>query len=286
MDFVLWKPAKEGEPSWESPWGAGRPGWHIECSVMAKKYLGETIDIHGGGEDLIFPHHENEIAQSECACGKPFAKYWLHMAMLNVDNTKMSKSLGNFFTLREVAEKYGYNIVRFFLLTAHYRSPINFSDELIRAAGNALERIKNCARSLNECDGGGEVDHAFVEGTEQFTAQFEAAMDDDFNTANAITAIFELVKYINRGLNAETSKETAGALYTKLQTLTDIMGVLLVEPEGTENDEDAEIEDLIERRQQARKDKDFTTADSIRDELVARGIVIKDTPEGVKWHRK
>ena len=284
MDFVLWKPKKEGEPSWPSPWGDGRPGWHIECSVMSKKYLGETIDIHAGGEDLIFPHHENEIAQSEGASGKPFSHYWMHNAFLNIDNRKMSKSLGNFFTVREISEKYDLQVLRFFMLSAHYRSPLNFSADLMAAAKNGLDRIVNCASSLADYIGkSSEVSSSgFNDEIDAFRVKFEKAMDDDMNSADAISAVFELVKYANTKMMDDCSVEEAFAMKTLLEKLCDVLGInTSVQTE----DLDAEVEELIAKRQQARKDKDFVKADEIRDKLTAMGIILEDTREGIKWKR-
>ena len=288
LDFVLWKPKKEGEPAWESPWSDGRPGWHIECSVMSKKYLGEEIDIHAGGEDLIFPHHENEIAQSEAANGKTFAKYWMHNAFLNIDNHKMSKSLGNFRTVREISEQYDLQILRFFMLSAHYRSPLNFSAELMEASRNGLERIVNAAENLKYLSGNAkaenmtEAEKMAFEKTEDYVKAFETAMEDDFNTADAIAAIFDLVKYCNTTTDENSSKEYTEKLYAVLEKLTDVMG-LIVNKKQEILDED--IEALIEERQAARKAKDFARADQIRDELADRGIILEDTREGVKWKR-
>ncbi len=288
LDFVLWKPKKEGEPAWESPWSDGRPGWHIECSVMSKKYLGEEIDIHAGGEDLIFPHHENEIAQSEAANGKTFAKYWMHNAFLNIDNHKMSKSLGNFRTVREISEQYDLQILRFFMLSAHYRSPLNFSAELMEASRNGLERIVNAAENLKFLSGNAktedmtEKEKTDLEKTEDFVKDFEAAMDDDFNTADAIASIFDLVKYCNTTADGNSSREYTEKLLSVLQKLTDVMG-LIVNKKEVILDED--IEALIEERQAARKAKDFARADQIRDELAGKGIILEDTREGVKWKR-
>ena len=288
LDFVLWKPKKEGEPAWESPWSDGRPGWHIECSVMSKKYLGEEIDIHAGGEDLIFPHHENEIAQSEAANGKTFAKYWMHNAFLNIDNHKMSKSLGNFRTVREISEQYDLQILRFFMLSAHYRSPLNFSAELMEASRNGLERIVNAAENLKFLSGNAktedmtEKEKTDLEKTEDFVKAFEAAMDDDFNTADAIASIFDLVKYCNTTADGNSSREYTEKLLSVLQKLTDVMG-LIVNKKEESLDED--IEALIEERQAARKAKDFARADQIRDELAGKGIILEDTREGVKWKR-
>lgn len=288
LDFVLWKPKKDGEPYWESPWCDGRPGWHIECSVMSKKYLGEEIDIHAGGEDLVFPHHENEIAQSEAANGKTFSRYWMHNAFLNIDNKKMSKSLGNFFTVRDISEKYDLQVLRFFMLSAHYRSQLNFSADLMEAAKNGLERILTCADSLRY-----QMEHAqqshiseeeekICEQAKAYIAKFDEAMDDDFNTADAISAIFELVKYINTESAKQLSKACLENLYEELKLLCDICG-LIIEKQEELLDED--IEKLIAERQAARKEKNFTRADEIRNELLEKGIVLEDTREGVKWKR-
>ena len=288
LDFVLWKPKKEGEPAWESPWSDGRPGWHIECSVMSKKYLGEEIDIHAGGEDLIFPHHENEIAQSEAANGKTFAKYWMHNAFLNIDNHKMSKSLGNFRTVREISEQYDLQILRFFMLSAHYRSPLNFSAELMEASRNGLERIVNAAENLKFLSGNAktedmtEKEKTDLEKTEDFVKAFEAAMDDDFNTADAIASIFDLVKYCNTTADGNSSREYTEKLLSVLQKLADVMGLIVNKKEEIL---DEDIEALIEERQAARKAKDFARADQIRDELAGKGIILEDTREGVKWKR-
>ena len=288
LDFVLWKPKKEGEPSWPSPWCDGRPGWHIECSVMSKKYLGEEIDIHAGGEDLIFPHHENEIAQSECCNGKIFARYWMHNGFLNIDNRKMSKSLGNFRTVRQIGEQYDLQVLRFFMLNAHYRSPLNFSADLMEAAKNSLERILEAAGKLSDRKDNAAVENiteeelALLKEAEGFVTKFEAAMDDDFNTADALAAIFELVKFANTNVNENSSKEFAAGLYEELFKLSD---VLVLKIEKKEEILDKEIEDLIQERQAARKAKDFKRADEIRDELLKKGIILKDTREGVKWQR-
>ena len=286
MDFVLWKPKKDGEPAWASPWGEGRPGWHIECSVMSKKYLGEQIDIHAGGEDLIFPHHENEIAQSEAANGKEFAKYWLHNGFLNIDNVKMSKSLGNFFTVREISEKYDLQVLRFFMLSAHYRSPLNFSADLMAASKNGLDRILTAVKRLDEMQGTdaamNDAEKAIMAQVEEYVKKFEAAMEDDFNTADAVSAIFELVKYANINVTGECSKELVAAAGATIKKLCDVLGII------TEQEEellDADIEKLIEERQTARKEKNFARADEIRDLLAAQGILLKDTREGVKWSR-
>ena len=288
LDFVLWKPKKEGEPSWPSPWCDGRPGWDIECSVMSKKYLGEEIDIHAGGEDLIFPHHENEIAQSECCNGKIFARYWMHNGFLNIDNRKMSKSLGNFRTVRQIGEQYDLQVLRFFMLNAHYRSPLNFSADLMEAAKNSLERILEAAGKLSDRKDNAAVENiteeelALLKEAEGFVTKFEAAMDDDFNTADALAAIFELVKFANTNVNENSSKEFAAGLYEELFKLSDVLGLKI---EKKEEILDKEIEDLIQERQAARKAKDFKRADEIRDELLKKGIILKDTREGVKWQR-
>ena len=288
LDFVLWKPKKEGEPSWPSPWGDGRPGWHIECSVMSKKYLGEQIDIHAGGEDLVFPHHENEIAQSEAANGKEFAKYWMHNAFLNIDNKKMSKSLGNFRTVREISEQYDLQVLRFFMLSAHYRSPLNFSADLMEASKNGLERIVNAADNLKflmknaKAENMTEAEKELAAKTDAFVADFERAMDDDFNTADAVAAIFDLVKFINSNTDAESSTEYLNELFTLLVKLTDVLGLIVDKKEEILAED---IEKLIEERQAARKAKDFARADAIRDELLAKGIILKDTREGVQWKK-
>lgn len=286
LDFVLWKPKKEGEPSWPSPWGEGRPGWHIECSVMSKKYLGEQIDIHAGGEDLIFPHHENEIAQSEACNGKEFARYWLHNGFLNINNVKMSKSLGNFFTVREISEKYDLQVLRFFMLSAHYRSPLNFSAELMAASKNGLERILTAVQRLKEMSGQDRAltadEEKLLEQLNALVKKFESAMDDDFNTADAISAIFELVKLANVNISGESSKE---ALSRFIETLEKLCGVLGIITEKKQELLDSDIEALITERQEARKAKDFARADAIRNKLLEKGIILEDTREGVKWKR-
>ncbi|RHV08149.1 cysteine--tRNA ligase [Firmicutes bacterium OM07-11] len=288
LDFVLWKPKKEGEPAWESPWSEGRPGWHIECSEMSKKYLGEQIDIHAGGEDLVFPHHENEIAQSEAANGKEFAKYWLHNAFLNIDNRKMSKSLGNFFTVREISEKYDLQVLRFFMLSAHYRSPLNFSSDLMEAAKSGLDRIITATDNLKfladnaKTETLTDIEDDALTKTQSYVAAFEKAMDDDFNTADAIAAIFDLVKYANTTANGDSSKAYVSALYELIVKLADVLGVVV---EKKEELLDADIEALIQERQAARKERNFGRADEIRDELLAKGIILEDTREGVKWKR-
>lgn len=283
LDFVLWKPKKEGEPSWPSPWGDGRPGWHLECSVMSKKYIGDVIDIHAGGEDLIFPHHENEIAQSEAANGTEFARYWMHNGFLKINNEKMSKSLGNFFTVREIAEEYPLQVIRFFMLSAHYRSPLNFSAELVEASKNGLERILTAVDRLKSINGtDGEVDKAAADEMDAFVKKYEDAMDDDLNTADAISVIFELVKYANVNVTEESSKATVELVLNTIEKLCDILGIIT---EKKEEILDSDIEALIEERQAARKSKNFARADEIRDQLSSMGIILEDTREGVKWKR-
>ena len=288
LDFVLWKPKKEGEPAWESPWSEGRPGWHIECSEMSKKYLGEQIDIHAGGEDLIFPHHENEIAQSEAANGKEFAKYWMHNGFLNIDNRKMSKSLGNFFTVREISEKYDLQVLRFFMLSAHYRSPLNFSADLMESARTSLERILTAADNLRFLSKNAEEcriteeEKALLDKADEYVQGFERAMDDDFNTADAVASVFELVKFVNTTADGNRSKEYLDTLYNILFKLTDVLGIIIDKKEEMLDDE---IEAMIEKRQAARKERNFALADQIRDELLAKGIILEDTREGVKWKK-
>ncbi len=295
LDFVLWKPKKEGEPYWESPWCKGRPGWHIECSVMSKKYLGDEIDIHAGGEDLIFPHHENEIAQSEAANDKVFAKYWMHNAFLNIDNRKMSKSDGNFFTVRDIGEKYDLQVLRFFILSAHYRSPLNFSADLMKAAENGYDLIVTSVANLNYLLQTNESDApdssetqmtqqetAAAEEAKRFVVKFEEAMEDDFNTADAISAIFELVKFTNTNVTEQSSKAFIKTLKDEILMLSDLCG-LIVEKEAEILDD--EVEALILERQEARKEKNFARADEIRGLLLEQGIILEDTREGVKWKR-
>ncbi len=288
LDFVLWKPKKEGEPFWKSPWCDGRPGWHIECSVMSKKYLGEEIDIHAGGEDLVFPHHENEIAQSECCNGVPFAKYWMHNAFLNIDNRKMSKSLGNFRTVREIGEQYDLQVLRFFMLNAHYRSPLNFSADLMESSKNALERITEAAARLRDRQAAATVQEAtedekkLMQEEAAFVTKFEESMDDDFNTADALAAVFELVKFANTNVQEGSSKEFTGHTLEVMTKLCDVLGLTL---EKKEEILDEEIENLIAERQASRKAKDFARADEIRGLLLDKGIELKDTREGVKWKR-
>jgi len=283
----LWKKQKPGEPAWESPWGLGRPGWHIECSAMANKYLGETIDIHSGGQDLIFPHHENEIAQSECANCKPFARYWMHNGYINVDNKKMSKSLGNFFTVRDVLKEFDGEVIRFFMLSAHYRSPINFSKDLIEQAKTGLERLYTCINNLEflkQNSPNGELNDKVKEMTDKYKNSFCEAMDDDLNTGLAIAALFDLVRDINTTFTSTSvqSIEDIDACINILKELGSVLGIL----QNTDTDSiDDEIEELIAKRQEARKNKNFALADEIRDTLKAQGIVLEDTPNGVKWKR-
>ncbi len=288
LDFVLWKPRKEGEPSWPSPWCDGRPGWHIECSVMSKRYLGDTIDIHAGGEDLIFPHHENEIAQSEAANGVPFAHYWMHNGFLNIDNRKMSKSLGNFLLVREILKRYNADVLRFFMLSAQYRSPLNYSEDLMESAKSGLERIRTAGDRLkdliakaNQMEMSEEEDE-LLDTTKEYVNEFEEAMDDDFNTADAIAAIFDLVKFANTKLDEESSGGILMAVFEKIEKL---MGVLGLEFTVVRDEIDPQIQELIDKRQQARKEKNFALADQIRDELLSQGIELLDTREGVKWKR-
>ncbi|MDD3307228.1 MAG: cysteine--tRNA ligase [Acetobacterium sp.] len=288
LDFALWKKKKDGEPYWESPWGQGRPGWHIECSAMSKKYLGETIDIHGGGQDLIFPHHENEIAQSEGCCGKPFANYWVHNGYINIDNEKMSKSKGNFFTVRDIAKSFDLEAVRMFLLMAHYRSPVNFSEPLLQQAASALERLYTAKFQMEflldnaDADAVTEKEQGWIDSLVNYKNDFIAAMDDDINTADAIAVIFELVRDLNTNLDANASKPAIVAGQNIFAELTGVLGLAVKEKE---TNLDETVEDLIEQRQAARKAKDFKRADEIRDELLAKGIVLEDTREGVKWKK-
>ena len=288
MDFVLWKPKKEGEPSWPSPWSDGRPGWHIECSEMSKKYLGDQIDIHAGGEDLVFPHHENEIAQSEAANGKEFSRYWMHNAFLNIDNKKMSKSAGNFFTVREISEQFDLQVLRFFMLSSHYRSPLNFSRDLMESAKSSLERIKNAAYHLEQLEAIAEErelneeEKKAIAEVESLNDKFNNAMEDDFNTADAISAIFEIVKLANTTASKDSAKEFIQILLEKIVVLCDILGV---EVKHVEELLDEDIERLIEERQAARKNRDFARADEIRDELLEKGIILEDSREGVRWKR-
>lgn len=286
MDFAVWKSVKPGEPSWDSPWGKGRPGWHIECSAMARHHLGNTIDIHCGGQDLIFPHHENEIAQSECCNGVPFAHYWMHNGYINVDNHKMSKSLNNFFTVRDVANLYGYEPIRFLMVSSHYRSPINYSTEVIEQCKAALERLYNCRDNLtfardNAPAGLQEGDEEMIAGFDQYRQRFVQAMDDDLNTADGISVLFDLAREINTNLiPAAKSREVYDAALSLYNELADVLGLLYQRKDQSLN---AEIEALIEQRTQARAAKDWATADRIRDELKARHVVLEDTPQGIKW---
>ncbi len=286
LDFVLWKPKKEGEPSWPSPWGDGRPGWHIECSEMSKKYLGEQIDIHAGGEDLIFPHHENEIAQSEACNDKEFAHYWMHNGFLNIDNVKMSKSLGNFFTVREIGEKYDLQVLRFFMLSAHYRSPLNFSADLMAAAKNSLERILTAVDRLRNLKGQerpvNDEENARLAALDALCQKFDKAMDDDFNTADAVAAIFEMVKLANIDAQAESAQDFIQKILNTIVEYCDILGIIT---DKKEEMLDEDIEALIQERQAARKAKNFARADEIRQMLLEKGIILEDTREGVKWKR-
>lgn len=289
MDFAVWKAAKPGEPAWDSPWGKGRPGWHIECSAMNWRYLGDTIDIHCGGQDLIFPHHENEIAQSECFTGKPFAHYWMHNGYINVDNVKMSKSLGNFFTVRDVAEKYGYEPIRYLLISAQYRSPINYSTDIIEQCIAALNRLYTCRDSLdfelkNAADAEHDGDKAIIDGFDKYREQFISAMDDDLNTADAIASIFELVRDINTNVVGKTpSKALVEGAIAMFDELTGVLGLVYNRKSETL---DSDVEALIEARTNARKEKNWAEADRIRDQLKKMGIVLEDTAQGVKWHRE
>ena len=286
-DFVLWKPKKEGEPAWESPWGEGRPGWHIECSVMAKKYLGEEIDIHAGGEDLVFPHHENEVAQSECCNEKQFAKYWLHNGFINVDNEKMSKSKGNFFTVRDISKSIPYDVIRFFILCGHYRAPINFSKETLESSKKSLDRIKNCHKNLNHLIANakeqGEDDNILFDEIEKHKKDFIEEMDNDFNTANAITSIFEIVRLINSKVSEKSSKSYLEKALSELLELCNILGILYQYEESSIDE--AEIQELINKRQEAKKNKDYNLADEIRDSLKEKGILLQDTSAGVIWSK-
>lgn len=290
-DFVLWKPKKEGEIAWQSPWGEGRPGWHIECSVMAKKYLGEEIDIHAGGEDLIFPHHENEIAQSECCNHKTFAKYWLHNGFINIENEKMSKSKGNFFTVRDIAKEVPYDVIRFFILCGHYRAPINFSREAMEASKKSLDRIKNCVNNLNHLINNAKVENITEEeknldifkNINNYKNTFEEEMENDFNTSNAITCIFEIVRLINSTVNDNSSKEFLQMLLNEIISLCNVLGILYETEQNNNTINEKEIEELIAKRQEAKKNKDYKLADEIRDSLKLKGIILRDTSAGVVW---
>ncbi len=289
LDFVLWKPKKEGEPFWASKWSEGRPGWHIECSVMSKRYLGDQIDIHAGGEDLIFPHHENEIAQSEAANGAEFAKYWLHNGFLNINNKKMSKSENNFFTVREIGEQYLYEVLRFFMLSgAHYRMPLNFSKELMEAAKNGLERITTAVGNLGHLLENAKEkpmtaeEEEVMEQIDALNVKFDTAMDDDFNTADAVSAVFEMVKLANTKMNGESTKEAVQTIYDRITLLCGVLGLKVEKEEELLDDE---IEKLIADRQAARKSRDFAKADEIRNLLLEKGIILEDTREGVRWKR-
>ena len=293
MDFVLWKAKKEGEPGWASPWGEGRPGWHIECSVMSNRYLGETIDIHAGGQDLTFPHHENEIAQSECCNHKPFAKYWLHNGFINIDNEKMSKSKGNFFTVRDIAKEVPYDVIRFFILCGHYRAPINFSREAMESSKKGLDRIKNCVKNLNHLINNTTIENMLEEeksidifkNIDNYKISFEDEMDNDFNTSNAITCIFEIVRLINSVANDKCSKEFLQKLLNEILSLCNVLGILY-DTEEKNNIDEKEIEELIEKRQEAKKNKDYKLADEIRDNLKEKGIILRDTSAGVVWSKE
>lgn len=293
-DFVLWKPKKEGEIAWKSPWGEGRPGWHIECSVMAKKYLGEEIDIHAGGEDLVFPHHENEIAQSECCNHKPFAKYWLHNGFINIENEKMSKSKGNFFTVRDIAKEVPYDVIRFFILCGHYRAPINFSREAMEASKKSLDRIKNCVKNLNHLINNSIIENMLddeksldvFKNIDNYKSSFKDEMDNDFNTSNAITCIFEIVRLINSVANDKCSKKFLQKLLNEILSLCNVLGILYETGEEKQNIDEKEIEELIAKRQEAKKNKNYKLADEIRDSLKEKGIVLRDTSAGVVWSKE
>ncbi len=293
MDFALWKAAKPGEPSWPSPWGDGRPGWHIECSAMSNRYLGKTIDIHCGGQDLVFPHHENEIAQSEAANGQKFVNYWVHNGFISIDNKKMSKSLGNFFTVREAAEAYGYDTIRMFMLMSHYRSPLNYSGEILMQARNGLDRLKTgrCNLAfLTEKGAEGAMkpeEQSFADGLDRYRQDFIRVMDDDFNTADGVAVIFTMLRDINTAVatDKDPTRAFAAACLKVFDELCDVLGIPVKEEKTQSSDEDAEIDALVEARQTARKARNWAEADRIRDELKARGIVLQDTPQGVKWTR-
>ncbi|MBE7022648.1 MAG: cysteine--tRNA ligase [Ruminococcaceae bacterium] len=289
MDFALWKNKKEGEPAWKSPWGEGRPGWHIECSAMANRYLGETIDIHSGGQDLIFPHHENEIAQSECANGKPFARYWLHNGYINVNNEKMAKSKGNFFTVRDVSNKYDYEVIRFFMLSAHYRSAINFSDELLKQSEAGLDRLYTCLYNLEFLQAKAQkrsltaADEALLSQLEEFGTRFTDAMDDDVNTADAISVLFDLARFLNSNIEAESAPAVIDAAITKLKELGGVLGILYKKQEDSVSDE---VKALLSQRAEARRNKDWALSDKLRDELKGMGVEVLDTRQGMKLNIK
>ncbi|MBE7048549.1 MAG: cysteine--tRNA ligase [Ruminococcaceae bacterium] len=289
MDFALWKNKKEGEPAWESPWGEGRPGWHIECSAMVNRYLGETIDIHSGGQDLIFPHHENEIAQSECATGKPFARYWMHNGYINVNNEKMAKSKGNFFTVRDVAAKYDYEVIRFFMLSAHYRSAINFSDELLKQSETGLERLYTCLYNLEFMQAKAQkkdvVDEekALIAQLDEFSKDFRRAMDDDLNTADAIAVLFELARFVNSNITADSAPAVIETAIDKIRELGTVLGILYKKQEDSLSDQ---VKDLLQKRKEARQNKDWAKSDALRDELKALGVEVLDTRQGMKVNIK
>lgn len=286
LDFALWKAAKPGEISWDSPWGKGRPGWHIECSAMSRRYLGETIDIHCGGQDLTFPHHENEIAQSECANGCTFSRFWVHNGFININNEKMSKSAGNFFTVRDIADKYGYMPIRFFLLSSHYRSPVNFSEDIMKQSAAACERIANCAADaafyMKNASADGEVSDELRARLDAIRTRFDEVMDDDFNTADGVACIFDAVREVNSAVKEDAGKAVVAAAYSLLEELGSLMG-LLPESEGADEGLTAKIEEMIAHRAEAKKAKDYATADAIRAELTAMGVTLEDTPQGTKY---
>jgi cysteinyl-tRNA synthetase len=289
LDFALWKAAKPGEICWDSPWGKGRPGWHIECSAMSRRYLGRTIDIHCGGQDLTFPHHENEIAQSECANGCTFSRFWVHNGFININNEKMSKSAGNFFTVRDIADKYGYMPIRFFLLSSHYRSPVNFSEDIMKQSAAAVERIANCAADaefyLNNAADEGSVSDELRARLDSIVARFDEVMDDDFNTADGIACIFDAVREVNAAVKDNAGKAVVGAAYDVFGELASLMG-LLPEKESADDSLTARIEEMISRRAEAKKARDYAAADAIRAELTEMGVILEDTPQGTKYKLK